>query len=138
MRSNAEGEVSKDPQSEEAGDISGITQKPWGSERLIYLGDYAVKILRINAGKRTSYHYHEEKDETIFLHKGTMLLEITNLPHFPINPHKIEMIPGEFVQIFARDRHRFTAHGQDVVLFEASAPHLTDVVRLEDDYGRKS
>ncbi len=129
MYSKAEGEVSKEPGSEEVGDISGITKKPWGSEELVYLGEYAVKILRIDEDKRTSLHYHKEKIETIFVHSGTLIVEI--------NEGAYDLGPGKNVHISPPDWHRLRAFGGDLVLFEVSTPHLTDVFRVRDDYGRK-
>ena len=49
---------------------------------------------------------------------------------------KREMLPGEAVHITPKTVHRMTAI-EDSDIFEVSTPELTDVVRLEDRYGRK-
>ena len=44
---------------------------------------------------------------------------------------------GKSFRIKPETIHRFTApQDQGVTLIEASTPHLDDVVRLSDDYGR--
>jgi len=43
---------------------------------------------------------------------------------------------GESITINPGDRHRLCAL-KDLVLIEVSTPELGDVVRLEDDHGRK-
>ena len=46
-----------------------------------------------------------------------------------------EMLPGEAVHVTPKTVHRMTAI-EDSDILEASTPELTDVVRLEDRYGR--
>ena len=43
---------------------------------------------------------------------------------------------GESVTMLPGDRHRLCAE-KDLILIEVSTPELDDVVRLEDDHGRK-
>ena len=45
------------------------------------------------------------------------------------------MVPGECLTIAPGDVHRVTAL-EDSVILEVSTPHLDDVIRLEDRYGR--
>ena len=105
--------------------------KPWGHEIIWAETDHYVgKILHINAGHRLSLQYHNLKEETIYVLKGTLLLwdgknEITAIGEGKTWHNK----PG--------DIHRFGApQEEDTILFEVSTPHLDDVVRLEDDYRR--
>ena len=52
-------------------------EKPWGHEIRWAISDkYLGKILHINAGHRLSKQYHREKDETIYVLKGSLLLEM--------------------------------------------------------------
>lgn len=107
--------------------------KPWGFE-LIWAetNDYVGKVLFVKAGESLSLQYHKKKEETIFLETGECLLEAgkdaQSLESIILNPGDAFHIPPGFV-------HRMTAK-TDCRIFEASTPHLDDVVRLEDRYGR--
>ena len=48
-------------------------EKPWGHEIIwAETGDYVGKILHINAGHRLSKQFHEVKEETVYVLKGTL------------------------------------------------------------------
>jgi quercetin dioxygenase-like cupin family protein len=49
---------------------------------------------------------------------------------------EVEMSPGEAHHIPTGRKHRMVAI-EDCDVFEVSTPHLDDVVRLEDGYGRE-
>ena len=108
-------------------------EKPWGHE-LIWAEakSYVGKILHIKAGERLSLQYHEVKEETILISKGRMKLE-----HYKEGeaPQFLEMKELDSFHIPPRLRHRMIAI-EDTDVFEVSTPHLDDVVRLEDHYGR--
>jgi len=108
-------------------------EKPWGYE-LIWAETpkYVGKVLHINAGSRLSLQYHAQKDETIYVQKGK--LEFTLGPD---EQHLKQIIlePGQAQHIPPGLRHRLRAL-EDTDVFEVSTPHLEDVVRLQDDYGR--
>ena len=110
--------------------------KPWGHEIRFAISDkYIGKILYIAKGQRLSRQYHTQKDETIFVQEGILLLEIGS-PNDP-NFKKIELGYGHRYRIFPGVVHRFCApYDQGVTLVEVSTPELDDVVRLEDDYSR--
>lgn len=107
-------------------------EKPWGYELLFaHTAFYVGKILHINPGGMLSLQYHENKDETIFVIEGEMWLEIGNR-------HKRKRFclkEGEGYHIAPKQVHRFTAPS-GCTLVEVSTPHLDDVIRLEDIYGR--
>jgi quercetin dioxygenase-like cupin family protein len=108
--------------------------KPWGYEVHFALvdGRYCGKELHIDAGQALSLQYHDVKDETVFVQSGRLLFQIgkdvDELDEF-------ELLPGEAIHISAGTIHRMTAIVDSVVL-EASTTELSDVVRLEDRYGR--
>ena len=108
-------------------------EKPWGYELLFALTPkYAGKLLYIKQGHRLSLQYHNEKDETIYIYEGKVLLEIGG------NDGQItqsEVHSGYCFRVPPTTRHRMKAI-EDTTLFEVSTPELEDVVRLEDDYGR--
>ena len=107
--------------------------KPWGYELHWAKTDrYVGKILHIKAGHALSLQYHNQKDETIFLHAGRMLFEIGTADG---TLTRREMVPGDSVHVTPRTVHRMTAI-EDCDVLEASTPELDDVVRLDDRYGR--
>lgn len=109
--------------------------KPWGYEIIWAETDaYVGKILHIDAGHALSLQYHEVKDETIYLHAGEMLLVIG--PETEALEER-RMVAGDRVRIRPGTVHRMVAVS-DCDVLEASTPHLDDVVRLEDRYGRDS
>lgn len=107
--------------------------KPWGYELLYAHTDYYVgKILHLQAGHRLSLQYHRLKDETIYLLKGLLELEMEDGGKMV----RLEVTPGSCCHIPPGTKHRMRALKECRIL-EVSTPHLTDVVRLEDDYGRE-
>lgn len=113
---------------------SRLVPKPWGSEQIwAETENYVGKTISIDAGQRLSLQYHEEKDESILVSKGRLRL------HTGEEADRIEtriLEEGESAHIPPGLIHRFEAI-DDTVLIEVSTPQLTDVVRLEDDYGRE-
>ena len=108
-------------------------EKPWGYELHWAKTDrYVGKLIHVNAGHALSLQFHNKKDETIFLWSGKLLFEID------VNGKLTgrEMLPGESVHVTPKTIHRMTAI-EDSDIFEVSTPELTDVVRLEDRYGRE-
>lgn len=108
-------------------------EKPWGYE-LIWAKtkDYVGKILHINKGHKLSLQYHRIKEETIFLSSGKMTLVFENEAG---KLEEISLNAGEAHHIPTGRKHRMIAV-EDCDVFEVSTPHLDDVVRLEDGYGR--
>ncbi len=106
--------------------------KPWGYElHWAKTERYVGKLIHVNAGHALSLQYHNQKDETIYLHSGKLWFEIERDGKLL----KQEMQPGESVHITPKTVHRMTAI-VDSDIFEVSTPELHDVVRLEDRYGR--
>ena len=108
-------------------------EKPWGYELIwAHTEEYVGKILHINAGESLSLQYHEVKDETIFLFSGTMRFWAGTSPE---TLEEIHLEGGEAYRVLPETIHRMQAV-TDCDVLEASTPHLDDVVRLEDRYGR--
>ena len=108
-------------------------EKPWGWELLwAHTGRYVGKILHINRGAALSYQFHRRKDETIYLLRGVLDLELARGGG---RRRRRRLQSGQGLRIRPRDCHRLTAVSACDVL-EASTPELEDVVRLEDFYGR--
>src|SRR5690606_28223082 len=107
--------------------------KPWGHELWwAHTEHYVGKILVVKAGHKLSLQYHEVKDETVYLHSGEAVLSVEE------GGRMVErrLRPGDAYRIRPGIRHRIQAI-QDSEIFEVSTPQVDDVVRLDDDYGRK-
>ncbi|MBV9111001.1 MAG: cupin domain-containing protein [Gemmatimonadetes bacterium] len=105
-----------------------VVPKPWGRE-VWYANDpaYAGKILEVTRGHALSLQKHERKQETMYLLSGRVL--------YHLNGVDFELEPGECLTVRPGDVHRVEAL-EDAVILEVSTPHLDDVIRLEDRYGR--
>jgi len=112
-----------------------IVDKPWGFEEIIVKTDkYVMKKLFIRSGQRLSRQFHVKKDETIYVSKGLLLLDLSENDS---ESNIVKLSEGRSWRIKPKTIHRFTApKEQSVELFEVSTPELDDVVRLSDDYGR--
>lgn len=110
-----------------------IVDKPWGMEIIFaHTDNYVGKEIRINAGALLSRQYHREKDETIYVIQGPLLLEIGSE-----KIERIELAANKSFHVPPRTIHRYIApETGDCRLIEVSTTELTDVVRLEDNYGR--
>ena len=108
-------------------------EKPWGYELIYAVTDkYVGKILFVKKGKRLSLQYHREKDETIYIYRGKIELQVGHLDH---RLEDEELSEGDAIRLEPLVLHRMKAL-EDTFILEVSTPQLTDVVRLEDDYGR--
>ncbi len=109
-------------------------EKPWGHELIwAHTERYVGKLIVIEAGKRLSLQYHERKDESIFVVRGRLRLELEDETGRLV---ELELGPGEHRRIPTGRKHRFSGI-ERVELMEVSSPELDDVVRLSDDYGRE-
>jgi hypothetical protein len=56
-------------------DVPKTVTKGWGSELwIVNISEYCAKILKFNAGKRMSWHYHDIKIETFYVLEGSCVL----------------------------------------------------------------
>ena len=110
-----------------------IVQKPWGHEEIFAVTrDYVGKILFIKAGHQLSLQFHKVKEESIYLQTGQMDLLLENERG---ELETLRLTSGMTAHIPTQKKHRMTAVS-DCTVFEVSTPHLDDVVRLDDRYGR--
>ena len=108
-------------------------EKPWGHELVFARTDrYVGKLLHIEPGQALSLQYHERKDETFFVARGEMELQVEE--NGGLVRHRLRV--GESYHVVPPTRHRMIAGDEGCELFEVSTPELEDVVRLEDRYGR--
>jgi len=109
--------------------------KPWGSELWVAVTEhYALKIITLKAGQRSSLQYHQRKHEHIYIDAGRVKAEFIG----PEGTLVTEVCgPGTILENAPGQLHRLEAL-EDVRLIEVQTPHLDDVVRVEDDYQRRA
>jgi len=118
-------------------DRSPITHvpKPWGHETIWARTDgYVGKILHIKAGEALSVQYHRIKDETVYLLSGQLIYRIWEREGG--EPRDVPLAIGEAFHVTPGTIHQMEAV-TDCDILEVSTPHLDDVVRLNDRYGRE-
>lgn len=109
-------------------------EKPWGFE-IIYTPQDAPavgKILHVNAGKRLSLQYHDEKIETLCLIEGDGMITIMD-EKGKTREIPMEMNKGYFIR--PGQVHRVRAVS-DITFIESSTPETGNTYRLEDDSKR--
>ena len=109
-------------------------EKPWGHEIIwAHTDQYVGKILHIKAGHALSVQYHEVKDETVYLLTGELKYWVRLDGSDSLEDQRLR--PGDAFRITPGTVHYMEAV-TDCDVLEASTPHLDDVVRLQDRYGR--
>ncbi len=108
-------------------------ERPWGAWTLLEMGSgYKVKRLEVLPGKRLSLQKHSSRSEHWVVVQGTA--RVTNDDRVFL----LEMNESTFIPLGAV--HRLENHdtGPLVVIEVQSGNNLreTDIVRLEDDFGR--
>lgn len=104
------------------------TDKPWGYEKVLILTEkYLTKELYIKEGFQTSFHYHNEKDETMYILSGSGYIEFEDRKEYFSKNDTIRIEPGV--------KHTIVAT-ESTVLHEVSTPYIDDTVRVIDYYSR--
>ena len=110
-------------------------KKPWGYEVLVEKNKkYMFKKLFMKKNHRCSLQYHRKKTETIFVLKGKLKI------FYGKSEKKLKskiFNPQQNITILPKIIHRMQAL-VDTTYLECSSPEFYDVVRLSDDYKRKS
>ncbi len=108
--------------------------KPWGYEiKFTPPGfEHTGKILFIEAGKRFSFQYHDQKEEVLFLFSGKARIWLEN-SQGEIEKKFMKLKKGYLIEI--NQKHRVEAV-EDSFVFEVSGPEVGTTFRLEDDYNR--
>jgi mannose-6-phosphate isomerase-like protein (cupin superfamily) len=109
-------------------------EKPWGWELIWAVAEeYVGKLLFVRAGERLSLQFHNEKDESWYFHSGRAEIEMGR-PGEAVRQSEVVGVGAAF-RLRPGTVHRLKAL-EDTLVIEVSTPHLDDVVRLEDQYGR--
>jgi len=109
-------------------------EKPWGHELIWALSDqYCGKVLVVRAGQALSLQFHRVKDESWYVLEGRAELELAAVGEKATTTEVVKA--GAAFRFTPGTVHRVRAL-EDTTILEVSTPHLDDVVRLEDAYGR--
>ena len=104
-----------------------LVPKGWGSEEWIINSEkYCGKILRIKKDKKTSWHYHDIKDEVMYVHDGSVKIIYgyeEDINHF--ETREIVLYVGDSFHVPTGMIHQIIAL-DDTELFEFSTQHLDD------------
>jgi len=100
--------------------------KGWGYEDwLVNKDQYCGKLLFIKKGKRFSWHYHKIKDETFYIHKGSVELTYGFSDNIHSGTEKIILEAGDTFHIPVGLRHQVRAL-LDSEVFEFSTTHFDE------------
>jgi mannose-6-phosphate isomerase len=109
--------------------------KPWGYELIwAQTAQYVGKVLFVKAGESLSLQFHTEKDESWLVQSGRAKLELGSAGDAML---KVEVIASGAAFRFRPGTVHRVAALEDTTIIEVSTPHVDDVVRLEDRYGRE-
>ena len=114
----------------------GFTQTPWGWFRTLEHGPtWQVKLLHVEAGRRTSLQRHAARSEWWYVLEGEGIVTIAERT-FPTGD-------TAWIHIYQGHQHRLTGvtpHGITIIELQLSplvgGIRESDITRLEDDYGR--
>lgn len=107
------------------------TDKPWGFFEQFALNEQCtVKILYINKGGCLSRQYHENRDELWVALDDGLIVELDSKL---LKPKK-----GDHIMILRKTLHRASSQkGGRILELSKGFFDETDLVRVEDKYGRK-
>jgi mannose-6-phosphate isomerase-like protein (cupin superfamily) len=101
-----------------------IYEKVWGSEEwIVNTPAYCGKFLYLKKGKRCSLHYHKNKDETFYILRGEVLMEVDG-------KEKV-MDGGEIQHITPLMKHRFSGLEYSVIIEFSTHHEESDSYRIE-------
>ncbi len=102
------------------------TDKPWGYEKvLISTENFLTKEMYIKEGYTTSYHYHKDKEESIYMLEGSCYVQFENTKEF-FGRNDTMNIPRHVA-------HKIVAT-ENSLMHSISTPFTDDIVRIEDYY----
>ena len=96
-----------------------IVMKPWGMEIWLINTDlYCYKMLLCVHRRWSSngrYHYHMKKDETFYVTKGNLELDISGIKHI--------VTPQKRMRVRPYMPHRFRSTSNSCIFYEISTHH---------------
>lgn len=110
-----------------------VVVKPWGYEFLIFENEcVAAWFLHIRKGHSTSMHCHPTKKTSLILLSGKALCNTFEHRNYLNNIEAVIIEPGVF-----HSTQSLSAEGINLIEVE-TPPNKTDLVRLNDEYGREA
>ncbi len=111
-----------------------VSNPPWGRwEVLLEESAYKVKRVTVLPGKRLSYQKHLKRSEHWMVVEGKGIVTLDS--------KEIHIEKGNTVDIAREVAHRMTNNGDEILTFieiqQGEYFGEDDIIRLEDDYGRK-
>lgn len=103
--------------------------KPWGFEKIIVCTDkYMAKKLYIMKREGTAFHKHLEKDETMVVAQGKIIVKFKDKEVLLSESEKIQINPETEYSMIALE---------NATIQEYSTPYPDDTIRIKDKYGRR-
>lgn len=110
-----------------------VVVKPWGYEFLVYQNnEVAVWFLHIKKGHSTSMHCHPTKKTALIVLSGQALCNTFYNRNYLNGIDSVVIEKGVF-----HSTQCLSSSGADIIEIE-TPPNKTDLVRLNDQYGRES
>jgi mannose-6-phosphate isomerase len=109
-------------------------RRPWGTFTVLDEGaGYKVKRIEVLPGKRLSYQRHARRDEHWMVVAGT--------GRVTLDDRETLVRTGETIDVPAGSSHRIENPGAELLVFieiqRGDYLGEDDIIRLEDDFGRK-
>ena len=110
-----------------------ITERPWCTYTVLHTADnHQVKTLTVNPGQRLSYQTHEHRAEYWVITEGVGVVTLNGVD--------TPCSEGDAFIVEIGDAHRISNTGDTPLTFIetqlGSVLEESDIVRLDDDYGR--
>jgi mannose-6-phosphate isomerase-like protein (cupin superfamily) len=115
-------------------ELGKVCERPWGRWVVLEFGDnYRVKRFEVDLGKRFSLQHHNFRVETWLVVSGKFMITL--------DEKQFEAVPGDLIEVALKVKHRAEglADGTNAIIEIWRGDKLSedDIVRYEDDYGRK-
>jgi NDP-sugar pyrophosphorylase family protein len=100
--------------------------KPWGYEKtLIITENYLTKEIYIKEDYTTSYHYHNDREESLYMLEGSCYIQFADKKEY--------FGRNDIVHIPPKTPHKIVAT-ENSLMHNTSTPYIDDIVRIEDYY----
>jgi len=91
-----------------------IVKRNWGIEKWIINTSYCGKVLIIDEGEECNMHYHKIKDETFYVSRGCVTIEMDGT--------EFTLMEGDMLRVPPMSKHKFIAHDYSEII-EFSTHH---------------
>lgn len=104
--------------------------KGWGFEKWITNNElYCGKLLYFVKGRKCSWHFHEVKDEVLYVQSGSVVLKFSDDDSI-LEADEIVLARGDSFRVRPKLRHQMFAL-EDTEIFEISTTHFDeDSIRI--------